>query len=132
MGALVPRQERERGHRGDDHQQRGQVIEKLVGLVDGEDLLDEHLHHVGKHLEDSPGTHTHGAQAALEIGTHLALHEDQGDGEERVGREDQHAHNHTLDQDRPEVSQAKRLAQERVEPSRYDTKIKHLTNVLIF
>ena len=124
---IVPRQEGERSHRGCNHKHRSEEIEHLVGLIDSEDLLDEHLQHVGEDLEHSPGTYSHRAKTALEVGTHLTLHEYQDDGQHGISQQDAHAHQDALDKNRPEIPEPESVAQEAVNPCSNYTKIKHIS-----
>ena len=125
LSAVVPRQERECAHRSNNHEERSDVIEHLVGTVNGEDFLDEHLQHVGKYLEHAPRTYTHRAKTALEVGADFTLHEDQDDGEDGVTCENADTNQDTLDQYCPEISEAAGYCEEIVEPVCYYTKVKH-------
>jgi len=102
-----------------------QVVEQLVGSIHGEDFLDQHLEHVGEHLEDTPRTYTHRAQTALEVGTHLTLHKDKYDGYQGVSCQNADTDEHALYQNRQEVTQAQCLAKEIVDECCYYTEIKH-------
>ena len=81
---IVPRQEREGANTSDNHKKRSHEVEQLVGAVNEEDLLDEHLQHVGKHLQQAPVTYSHRAQTALEVGTDFTLHKYQYAGDEGI------------------------------------------------
>ena len=122
---LVPRQKRERAHRGNQNEERRQRIEEFVGLIDEENLLDEHFQHVGKHLKDSPRTYAHRAQTALEIGADLSFHKNQCDGEQGVSRQNDDAHHYALNQYRPEIAETQSFPKKTVEPLCYYRKIKH-------
>ena len=97
-GTIVPGEEREGTHRADNHEKRSHEVEHLISLVNDEDLLDEHLQHVGKHLQQAPVTYSHRAQTALEVGTDLTLHKYQYDGDEGISYEDTDTHQHALNQ----------------------------------
>ena len=88
----VPRQERECTYTTDNHQKWSNGIEQLVGTVNEEYLLDEHLQHVGKHLKQSPVSYSHRAKTALEVGTNLTLHKYQYARYEGISQQDTCAH----------------------------------------
>src|SRR5574344_226144 len=109
---LVPRQEREGTHTGNHHEEWRHDVEKLISLIYEEDLLDEHLQHVGKHLQQSPLTYSHRSDTALEEGTHLTFHIDEHDTNHCIRYEHQGTHEYALNQNCPETGQNQGHAQQ--------------------
>ena len=57
-------------------------------MPDGDDFLNQHLEHVGKYLDGSPGTYTHRPEPALEGSADLSFHKNHNDGYDGVCQED--------------------------------------------
>ena len=66
-------------------------------MVEGDKLLDEHLHGIGHTLEQAPGTHAVRAEATLEICAYLALIEDVEERQHGINEQQPHAHQQALD-----------------------------------
>ena len=96
MGTAVPRQEGKGTYRADDNEEGSYDVEQLVGLVDEEYLLDKHLQHVGKDLQQAPETYTLRTDTALEVGADLTLHENQNHSNDGVCTQDDGANQHAL------------------------------------
>ena len=90
--------------KGFEKEEIEKTVEELISLVNGKDLLDEHLYNVGDHLQRSPGTHTHRTQPALEPGANLTLKENHEYGEHRIEQQDNGTYGYALNENGPKIS----------------------------
>ena len=97
LQAVTPGEHGETEHRGDNHQIRGQCEEELVDMLEVDELLDEHLEHIGEHLQQTPGANAVRAETALEIGADLALVKDVEQGQQGIYEQQPDAHEHALE-----------------------------------
>ena len=85
----------------DDHSQwpddMTQEEQELIGVPQRDNLLGEDLEYVGKDLQRAARTHADGATTTLYPAAHPALIHDVNHCQHRVGKQDEHRHQHTLD-----------------------------------
>ncbi|CDF21367.1 unknown [Prevotella sp. CAG:617] len=98
-------------------------MEQAVGVAHLDDLLGEHLEHVGKHLEQAPFTYTHRAETTLEEGAHLALHVNQHDGEDGIKRNDDQSHQYAFNEHGAPLRH--HGGEQAMQPLRYYAKVEH-------
>ena len=128
LHSLAPWQACKGHHRCYHHQEGGQEEQELVGVPQGDDFLGQNLEHVGKNLQRAPWTHADGAAAALNPAAHPALVHDVEHGQQRVGQQQCHSHDDTLERGGQPGRHG--TVERVVEPVGDYTKVEH--NLLLF
>ena len=90
------RQAAECQHRRNNHDVRREVEQETVDMVDRDQLLDQHLDHVGYALHGSVRPHPVRPEAALEKGTDFAFDVDQRQRDHRITEQQAQADQHAL------------------------------------
>ncbi len=96
LQSLAPGQARKGEHAGEHHQQWRKEEQELVGVPQRDNLLGENLEHVGKNLQRAPGTHAQWTATTLYPAAQPTLIHDVEHGEQRIGQQQEQAHEHTL------------------------------------
>ena len=92
FSSFVPRQAGEGKDRSQDNEERSQVVQKMVGILQADDFLGQDFQHVGRNLQQSAfSSYTVRTDTALESRTDFTLHIDKDDGQYGVHDEDEHA-----------------------------------------
>ena len=95
---FAERQATESEHRGDDDDERRQIEQEAVDVIDRNQLLDQHLDHIGHALHRTVGPYPVRPQSALEKGADLALDVNQRQRDDRIEQQQAQPDQHALDE----------------------------------
>ena len=96
LEAVAPGQDGETEHRGDNHQVWSQREKELIDMLKLDNLLYEHLEHIGERLEKSPRTNPVRPETALEPCAYLTLVKDVEQSEHGIHQQQPDTDQHTL------------------------------------
>ena len=87
MQSLGERDTTERQHGGYDYNEGGEVEQEAIDVIDVDDLLGQHLDHIGDTLYGPVRSHPVRSDTTLKKGTHFTLHVDQHERDHGVSQQ---------------------------------------------